>query len=206
MWRSFNACDPRASRSQLLASQPLPRLAGSRHYVNLTNGIEAIPALEALGLPYRCRCSRSHSPPPLSSPCERMRPTRARRVSHVCRLPAACSFCRLTSTACEQQDYDKVLTELDADLLVSLALGRSCLVWDAGCRHQRSGCPRALWLGLEWVRFALTRLHRPAPQPQPPMPLHLHATLSMPAPATDDRLFPIPTPSHPHPRLRRGQL
>jgi hypothetical protein len=31
----------------------------------------------------------------------------------------------------------------------------SCIVWDCGCRNKHNGAPRALWYGLEFVRFAL---------------------------------------------------
>ncbi len=32
----------------------LPPLAACHHYINLTNGIEAVPSLQLLQLPYRC--------------------------------------------------------------------------------------------------------------------------------------------------------
>lgn len=38
---------------QLLPGAQLPELSSARHFLNLTNGIEAIPTLEGLGLPYR---------------------------------------------------------------------------------------------------------------------------------------------------------
>jgi hypothetical protein len=40
---------------------------------------------------------------------------------------------------------------------------RSCYVWDLGSRNKKRGAPRALWAGLEFVRWCLdTRwLHRP---------------------------------------------
>jgi hypothetical protein len=41
----------------LLDATPLPDLRASRHFVNLTNGAEALPTLERLGLPYRCACA-----------------------------------------------------------------------------------------------------------------------------------------------------
>ena len=31
----------------------------------------------------------------------------------------------------------------------------SCLVYDLGSRNKKRGAPRAIWYGLEWVRFAL---------------------------------------------------
>jgi hypothetical protein len=33
----------------------------------------------------------------------------------------------------------------------------SCVVWDTGCRNRKTGAPRALWYGLEFIRFALNR-------------------------------------------------
>jgi hypothetical protein len=36
-------------------------------------------------------------------------------------------------------------------------LACSCIVWDCGCRNKHNGAPRALWYGLEFVRFALQR-------------------------------------------------
>jgi hypothetical protein len=34
----------------------------------------------------------------------------------------------------------------------------SIIVWDTGSRHQRSGAPRALWYGAEFIRYALQRM------------------------------------------------
>jgi len=65
---------------------PLPSLAACRHYINLTNGIEAVPRLQRLGLPH--------------------------------------SFLRLPSTRCEQQQFEALVNDLDADLLMRLALGQ----------------------------------------------------------------------------------
>ena len=75
---------------------PLPALTSPdvAHFVNLTNGIEALPLLRALNVPF--------------------------------------AFCRVSSTACEQQRYDALLAGLDANLLAAAALGRTVLVWDFG--------------------------------------------------------------------------
>lgn len=50
---------------------------------------------------------------------------------------------------------EKVLLELDANFLMAAALGHSCMVYDYGSRDRKRGAPRALWYGLEFVRFAL---------------------------------------------------
>ncbi|KXZ46605.1 hypothetical protein GPECTOR_42g816 [Gonium pectorale] len=78
--------------------------------------------------------------------------------------PCACSFVRIQSTACEQQNLEALMCELDAHLLVSLALGHCCLVYDLGSRG-RDGTPRALWYGLEFVRYTLTKLWLRKPCP-----------------------------------------
>ena len=41
------------SSSTSLATPVLPQLPACRHFLNLTNGVEAVPLLESLSLPYR---------------------------------------------------------------------------------------------------------------------------------------------------------
>ena len=90
----------------------------ARHFVNLKNGIEAVPALrDDLGLDF--------------------------------------DFLRIQSTMCEAGDMEKVVGELDANFLIAAALGYSCVVYDYGSRDKKRGAPRALWYGLEFVRYAL---------------------------------------------------
>ena len=50
---------------------------------------------------------------------------------------------------------EKVIGELDANFLLAAALGYSCVVYDYGSRDKKRGAPRALWYGLEFVRYAL---------------------------------------------------
>ena len=107
-----------------LTERELPGLAlpGARrcgHFVNLTNGLEAVPWLEARRLPY--------------------------------------TFTRLQSTQCERANADGLLRELDTHLLLQLALGNTCLLYDFGSRSA-SGVPRSVWYGLELVKFALSYL------------------------------------------------
>lgn len=68
------------------------------------------------------------------------------------------SFTRIQSTACEQQNFEGVISELDPNLLTSLALGHVCLVYDCGSRITTWGVPRAAWYGVEFVRYCVTRL------------------------------------------------
>ena len=104
-----------------------------RHFINLSNGAECLALLESAGVP-----------------------------------PAQVAFMRLQSSHCEAQDYAGVLTNLDHNLLMHLALGYECRVYDFGSRGydweaeqgelERRYVPRAVWWGLEWARYALTRM------------------------------------------------
>lgn len=119
---------PSPMPSRHMLGEATPPLDGAHHFVNLTNGLEALPVLETLGLPLA-------------------------------------GFVRLQSTACEQFDAknSQILDEIDANLLTRLALDEPCFVWDYGSRNPESGVPRALWYGLEWVRFACARSWGKAP-------------------------------------------
>lgn len=84
------------------------------HYINLTNGIEAIPTLPSND--YR--------------------------------------FIRIQSTVCEQHLWDKLLLELSDDLLMNLALGYECIIYDYGAGKP---VPKAVYQGLEFIRYVLHR-------------------------------------------------
>ena len=64
------------------------------------------------------------------------------------------SFLRLQSTWCEQKRWADVLAALPDDFLVRAALGEEILVYDYGAH---ADVPRAVWQGLEWVKYALCR-------------------------------------------------
>lgn len=85
-----------------------------RHFINLTNGIQAI---EDYGL------------------------TDVR-------------FVRIQSTACEQKRWEDILMHLSDDFMISAALRHRCIVYDYGANKH---VPRAIWQGLEWVKYALWR-------------------------------------------------
>ena len=82
--------------------------------------------------------------------------------------PESISFCRIQSSHCEAQDFNGILTNLDHNLLMHLALGYECRVYDFGSRGNlwegedaapvQKYVPRALWWGLEWSRYALAQL------------------------------------------------
>lgn len=86
----------------------------ARHFVNLTNGLQAIPEYGLTD--YR--------------------------------------FIRLQSTACEQKLWADILMQLSDDFLMAAALGHDCVVYDYGAGR---AVPRAVWQGLEWVKFVLHR-------------------------------------------------
>jgi hypothetical protein len=90
-----------------------------RHYLNLTNGIEAI---ELFNLD-----------------------------------PQDVHFIRIQSTTCEQKRWAWLLDNLDTDFLLHLAMGTECIVYD-GTTRGRDGVPRALWQGLEFVKYVLEKV------------------------------------------------
>jgi hypothetical protein len=61
---------------------------------------------------------------------------------------------RLQSTWCEQKHWGRILWSIPDEFLFQLALGHTCIVYDYGVRKE---IPRAIWQGLEWVRYVLTR-------------------------------------------------
>jgi hypothetical protein len=84
----------------------------TKHYINLTNGIQAI---------------QEHNLKDYN-------------------------FIRIQSTHCEQKQWEKILVYLSDDFLMNLALGNECIVYDYGANKN---IPRAVWQGLEWVKFVL---------------------------------------------------
>jgi hypothetical protein len=159
---------------QLDVTVALPRPRQCRHYVNLTNGVEAIPLLNELGIQYRWAITYSsrhvcvllvrrtlaaalsvhtlatdHVARPAASLLtteqlhhawrtqlddvryddDGMRPAPlATAAPPACTILTASiirrrSFVRIQSTACEQQRFEQLMLELDADLLMHLALG-----------------------------------------------------------------------------------
>eukprot|EP00966_Prymnesium_polylepis_P021080 485068-Prymnesium_polylepis.2 len=120
------------SRARCFSSlSPAPQDAPVKHFLNLSNGAEALAGLQRVGLP----------------------------LDQV-------GFVRIQSSHCEQQDFRGVLENLDHNLLVHLALGFECRIYDFGSRSAPY-IPRALWYGLEWSRYALGRLwHVETPPPR----------------------------------------
>ena len=124
---SFNASPfavpPFPDRRLSCALPPLPSLRSCHHFINLTNGLEALPVLQSVGI-----------------------------------QPA---FVRIQSTLCEQGHLERLITELDATLLLRLALGQTCLIYDFGSRNKKRAAPRAIWYGLEFIKYALADAWNP---------------------------------------------
>ncbi len=79
-----------------------------------------------------------------------------RLVEHV--PPSHISFVRWQSSHCEASRPDLLLRDLPTAMLLQLAQGRCVLVYDFGSRNKKRGVPRALWMGLEFVKWALGRV------------------------------------------------
>ena len=65
------------------------------------------------------------------------------------------SFVRIQSSHCEKLAFEDLLNSLDADLLIHLALGYTCIVIDYGARSHTS---KAVRIGLEWIRYYLHKV------------------------------------------------
>jgi hypothetical protein len=66
-------------------------------------------------------------------------------------------FLRLQSTACEQGRWNYILNTVDANFLMYLALGAECFVFDMTSRYGGRRPSRAIWQGLEWIKYSLNR-------------------------------------------------
>lgn len=63
------------------------------------------------------------------------------------------AFIRVQSTWCEQKRWDDLLWDIDANLLMHLALGHTCIIYDASAKRDMA---RALWQGIELLRYCLS--------------------------------------------------
>jgi hypothetical protein len=84
------------------------------HYINLTNGIQAINDFKLVD--YR--------------------------------------FIRIQSTTCEQKRFAELIMTISDDFLLNAVLGNKLIVYDYGAGKE---IPRAIWQGLEWIKFCLFR-------------------------------------------------
>ena len=93
----------------------------TRHYINLSNGVEAIDGLLSAGV-----------------------------------APEALGVCRIQSSQCESQDFSGLLANLDHDMMLHLALGHECRVYDFGSRGSTwvadDGFPRWFHQYQAWLK------------------------------------------------------
>ncbi len=68
--------------------------------------------------------------------------------------PDNVSFLRIQSSHCEGHSWDRMLLDLDNNLLMHLALGYECIVYDFGAHTEYS---KAVYIGLEWIKYCLNR-------------------------------------------------
>ena len=61
-------------------------------------------------------------------------------------------FVRIQSTVCERHLWDKLLSDLDYNFLLDLALGNEVIICDTSAHKTIS---RALYQGVEFIKFAL---------------------------------------------------
>ena len=65
---------------------------------------------------------------------------------------------RLQSSHCEQKHWDRILHDVGAELLYTLANGHVAIVHDVSERNRDT---RACWQGLSWIRYACHRAWNP---------------------------------------------
>jgi len=173
-----------------LQPQPLSPPLNNSHFVNLTNGLEALPLLHRLGLPYSyCRI------------CSTGALMRMRAAVGACQLQRCLAFLHSaqhnnapthtlrctpnpqTPTDIEQQNFEAIITGLDANMLMALALGH---------RGGGGGGCGLWWMMNGWVYRTGTETHsRCTQRPH----ICTHAT---------HRAAPLPRHHKPHQRLRVG--
>jgi len=64
------------------------------------------------------------------------------------------NFIRIQSTWCEQKQWDRLLQDLDYNLLLWLSQGYPCVIWDTSSTKE---VPRAIYQGVELIRYVLNR-------------------------------------------------
>ena len=67
------------------------------------------------------------------------------------------NFIRIQSTHFEQGLHEIALVDLDNNFLMSLAIGCKCNILDMTSRYGGRRPSRAIWQGVEWIKYALNR-------------------------------------------------
>jgi hypothetical protein len=66
------------------------------------------------------------------------------------------SFIRIQSTLFEQKHWEHVLNQLDSNLLMNLAMGNECIIYDYGSRNGDNS--RVIWQGIPFITFILYKI------------------------------------------------
>lgn len=66
-------------------------------------------------------------------------------------------FVRFQSTLLENKQFERFLQEVDNNLLMLLALGKTVCIWDCTSRKLKGNDSRACWQGVSWLNYALDR-------------------------------------------------
>ena len=66
-------------------------------------------------------------------------------------------FVRWQSSLLEQKHFKRFIQEVDNNILMHLALGRRCCIFDFTSRKMKGNASRACWQGVPWIIYCLNR-------------------------------------------------
>ena len=130
-----------------------------KHFINLTNGLEILPSLkkQVMRKSASIQDNKFLRDGKGNEGLEEKYPYMNDFINI-----REISFIRIQSSRCESNDLDGILSDLDHNLLINLALGIPCIVYDCGSRGTKwpddeQGISWAIWSGLSWIKYALKR-------------------------------------------------
>ena len=66
-------------------------------------------------------------------------------------------FVRFQSTFLENKEFERFICEVDNNILMLLALGKSVCIWDTTSRMVKGNASRACWQGTSWLTYVLEK-------------------------------------------------
>jgi len=72
-------------------------------------------------------------------------------------LKLFCGFVRFQSSLLEQKQFERFIQEVDNNILMLLALGKTVCIWDCTSRKMKGNVSRACWQGVSWLNYVLDR-------------------------------------------------
>lgn len=66
-------------------------------------------------------------------------------------------FVRIQSTVCEQKEWSRLIMDLDNNFLIKLASGDPCFIVDCKSIGKMRKDTRAIWQGLEFIKYCAMR-------------------------------------------------